>query len=163
MGRFVDVIRAVFKTERRQSAVFTLTLFAVGWGLTATYFHSLFPISEPLFQNIAALVIGTFWVERLFTPPRDALANAFAGLALTLSLLRDRTYIPPLLTGLTIYYAIVLVSALHATFHQRISSVRRRAVTAKAPPLASTSQPSPWNGLSTCSGFLVRRGSTTPA
>lgn len=119
MGRFVDVIRVVFKTERRQSAVFTLILFAVGWGLAATYFHSWFPINEPLFQNLAALVIGTFWVERLFTPPRDALANAFAGLALTLSLLRDPTYIPPLLTGLTIYYAIVLVSALFASWRQR--------------------------------------------
>jgi len=119
MRRFIDGIQAVFKTERRQSAVFTLMLFAVGWGLAATYFHSLFPISEPLFQNLAALVIGTFWVERLFTPPRDALANAFAGLALTLSLLRDPTYIPPLLTGLTIYYAIVLVSALFASWRQR--------------------------------------------
>jgi len=119
MRQFIDGIQAVFKTERRQSVFFTLILFAVGWGLAATYFHSLFPISEPLFQNLAALVIGTFWVERLFTPPRDALTNAFAGLALTLSLLRDPTYISPLLTGLTIYYAIVLVSALFASWRQQ--------------------------------------------
>ncbi|HEC35052.1 MAG TPA: ATP-binding protein [Anaerolineae bacterium] len=119
MRRLIDGIQAVFKTERRQSVFFTLILFAVGWGLAATYSHSLFPISEPLFQSLAALVIGTFWVERLFTPPRDALANAFAGLVFALSLLRDPTYVPPLLTGLTIYFGIVLVSAAFASWRQR--------------------------------------------
>ena len=46
MRRFIDGIQQVFKTERRQSAVFTVVLFAVGWGLASTYFHSWFPISE---------------------------------------------------------------------------------------------------------------------
>lgn len=64
-----------------------------------------------LFQNLAALVIGTFWMERLFTPPRDALANAFTGLALTLCLLRDPAYIPALLVGLAIYYGGVIAAA----------------------------------------------------
>lgn len=119
MGRLTNGIRAVFKTERRQSAVSTLLLFAVGWALATTYFNSWFPIKEPLFQTLTALVIGTFWAQRLFTPPRDALTNAFAGLVFALSMLRDPIYIPSLLTGLAIYYVMVLLSAGFASWRQQ--------------------------------------------
>ncbi|MFW6116945.1 MAG: hypothetical protein ACOC6F_04385, partial [bacterium] len=112
-------IEAMFKTERRQSAVFTLPLLGIGWWLAAVYFASAFPISEPLFQALTSLVIGTLWVERLFTPPRDALANAFAGLVLVLSLSRDPIFIPSLLVGLAVYFLIVLLSALIASWSQQ--------------------------------------------
>jgi len=119
MERLTVGFQAIFKTERRQSLFFTLVLFFIGWWLAATYFHSRFPIGEPLFQALTALVIGTFLVERLFTPPHDALTNAFAGLVFTSSLSRDPAYIPSLLTGLAIYFGIVLVSALFASWRQQ--------------------------------------------
>jgi len=118
MGRLSGLVRAVFRTERRQGVVFTLILLPVGWQLAAAYFQAGFPIDEPVFFNFTALVVGMLWMERLFTPPRDAAANAFTGLALTLCLLRDPVYIRSLLIGLAVYYGVVLVSALFASWRQ---------------------------------------------